>query len=89
MLYLCWVEDRDFVDPIEIPSLPRHAWIEAQPPTKKERVSVRQVNTDEEYAKILQRKYDNEDGVLFGEESVKYRAKWKHQNLATLKVWKI
>ena len=53
------MEDRDFVDHVEVPSLPGHACIGAQPPIKKERVSVHQVDTDEEYAKILQRKYDN------------------------------
>ena len=59
VLCLCSVEDRDFVDHVEVPSLPGHACIGAQPPIKKERVSVHQVDTDEEYAKILQRKYDN------------------------------
>ena len=33
-------------------------------------VTVFQVKTDEEYAKILQRKYDNEGGILFGEQQV-------------------
>ena len=44
-------------------SLPGHAWIETQPLIKK-------VDTDKEYAKILQRKYDNEGGILFGEQQV-------------------
>ena len=56
MLYLCSVEDRDFVDHMEVLSLPGHAWIETQPSVKKERVSVHQVDTDEEYAKILTKK---------------------------------
>ena len=58
VLYLCSVEDSDFLDHMEVPDLPGHAWTESQPPIKKERVSVHQVDTDEEYAKILQRKYD-------------------------------
>ena len=70
VLYLCSVKDRDFFDHMEVPSLPRHNWIETQPPIKIERVSVLQVDTDEEYAKILQRKYDNEGGILFGEQQV-------------------
>ena len=55
-LYLCSVEDRDFVDHMEVLSLPGHAWIETQPSEKKERVSVHQVDTDKEYAKILTKK---------------------------------
>ena len=70
VLYLCSVKDRDFADHMEVPSLPRHDWIETQPPIKIERVSVLQVDTDEEYAKILQRKYDNEGEILFGEQQV-------------------
>ena len=57
--YLCSVEGSDIADHMEVPSLPGHVWIEAQPSIKKERVSVHQVDTDKEYAKILQRKYDN------------------------------
>ena len=49
---------------MKVPSLPGHAWIETQPPIKRERVSVLQVDTDEEYAKIPQRKYDNEGGIF-------------------------
>ena len=64
VLYLFSVEDRDFVDHMKVPSLPGHAWIETQPPIKRERVSVLQVDTDEEYAKIPQRKYDNEGGIF-------------------------
>ena len=45
-------------------------WIETQPPIKQESVSVLQVDTDEEYAKILQRKYDNEGGILFGDQQM-------------------
>ena len=91
MLYLCSVEDRDFVDHMEVPRLPGHAWIETQPPIKKERVSVIQLDTDEEYAKILQRKYDNEGGILFGGQQVqsvgckktsKYRNLYRFKNLA-------
>ena len=63
VLLLCSVEDRDIVDHMEVPSLPGHAWIETQPPIKK-------VDTDQEYAKILQRKYDNEGGILFGDQQV-------------------
>ena len=70
VLYLCSVEDSDFVDDMEVPDLPGHAWTESQPPIKKERVSVYKVDTDEEYAKILQRKYDTYGGVLFGEQQV-------------------
>ena len=70
VLYLCSIEDRGFVDHMEVPSLPGHAWIETQPPIKQESVSVLQVDTDEEYAKILQRKYDNEGGILFGDQQV-------------------
>ena len=70
VLYLCSIEDRHFVDHMGVPSLPGHAWIETQPPIKKESVSVLQVDTDEEYAKILQRKYDNEGGILFGDQQV-------------------
>ena len=70
VLCLCSVEDRDFVDLMEVSSLPRHDWIETQHPIKIERVSVLQVDPDEEYAKILQRKYDNEGRILFGEQQV-------------------
>ena len=70
VLHLCSIEDRGFVDHMEVPSLPGHAWIETQPPIKQESVSVLQVDTDEEYAKILQRKYDNEGGILFGDQQV-------------------
>ena len=70
VLYLCSVEDSDFVDDMEVPDLPGHAWTESQPPIKKERVSVYKVDTDEEYAKILQRKYYTYGGVLFGEQQV-------------------
>ena len=55
---------------MEVPSLPGPAWIETQPPVKKERVSVLQLDTGEEYSKILQRKYDNEGGILFGGQQV-------------------
>ena len=68
VLYLCSVEGSDIVDHMEVPSLLGHVWIEAQPSIKKERVSVHQVDTYGEYAKTFQRKYDNEDGVLFGEQ---------------------
>ena len=70
VFYLCFVKDRDFIDHVEVPSLPGHAWTEVQPPIKKEKASVHQVDTDEQYAKVLQRKYDNEGGVLFGEQQV-------------------
>ena len=90
VLYLCSIEDRHFVDHMGVPSLPGHAWIETQPPIKKESVSVLQVDTDEEYAKILQRKYDNEGGILFGDQQVqsvgcnktsKYRNLYRLKNL--------
>ena len=55
---------------MEVPSLPGYAWIETKPPIKKERLYVLQVDTDEEYAKILQRNYNNEGGVLFAEQQV-------------------
>ena len=89
VLYLFSVEDRDFVDHMKVPSLPGLAWIETQPPLKKERVSVLQVDTDEEYAKILQRNYGNEGGIFFGEclvlgaiKTSKYRNLYRFKNLA-------
>ena len=75
MFYLCFVKDRDFVDHVKVPSLPGHAWTEAQPPIKKGKASVHQVDTDKQYAKILQRKYDNEGRVLFGEQQVQIIAR--------------
>ena len=75
VLYLCSVEDRDFVDHVEVPSLPGHSWIEAQLLIKKERVSAHQVDIDKECARTLQRKYDNEGGVLFGEQQVQIIAR--------------
>ena len=86
------IEDRDFVDHMEVPSLTGHAWIEARPPIRKERVSVHQVDTDEEYAKILQRKYDNEGGVQQvnnrckvsrAMKTSKYRNLYRLKNLAS------
>ena len=89
VLYLFSVEDRDFVDHMKVPSLPGLAWIETQPPLKKERVSVLQVDTDEEYAKILQTNYGNEGGIFFGEclvlgaiKTSKYRNLYRFKNLA-------
>ena len=84
MFYLCFVKDRDFVDHVKVPSLPGHAWTEAQPPIKKEKASVHQVDTDKQYAKILQRKYDNEGRVLFGEQQVQRKTS-KSRNLYSLK----
>ena len=45
VLYLCSVEESNFVDHMEVSDLPGHAWTESQPPIKKERVSVHQVDT--------------------------------------------
>ena len=70
----------------------RHAWIEVRPPIRKERVSVHQVDTDEEYAKILQRKYGNEGGVQQvnnrckvsrAMKTSKYRNLYRLKNLAS------